>query len=298
MGTPIGRGVALWLGAFTLLNLPGRENLWWIDVRPLPAWVLAIPAVVLLVHGLWPHRWQVAVAACTGTLVAALLIGSVRYFGLPIERGWPVPFTLVAAGALLLVLRGPKSRRPRLALVVTLGALTAGFPVAQVLSYGTTSYARSADAIVVFGARCYADGTPSQSLEDRVRTGVRLFHEGRAPRLVLSGGPGDGVVHETDAMRDLAMRLEVPAEAIVLDRAGLSTRDTVRHSPPGSVLAVSHFYHLPRIQLAYRAEGRTAYTVPAEEAYTISQTPWLIAREVAAFWTYWARSIPPRGLRG
>ena len=93
-------------------------------------------------------------------------------------------------------------------------------------------------------------------------------------------------------MRDLALTLGVPAHAIALDRDGLDTHASVRHTGPGRVLAVSHFYHLPRIQLAYRRAGRTAFTVPADEAYTISQTPRLVVREIAAFWFYWARGLP------
>ena len=34
-----------------------------------------------------------------------------------------------------------------------------------------------------------------------------------------------------------------------------------------------------------------AYTVPAEEAYTVRQTPYLVAREVAGFWWYYLRSL-------
>jgi vancomycin permeability regulator SanA len=128
-------------------------------------------------------------------------------------------------------------------------------------------------------------------LEDRVRTACALWNDGRAPVLFLSGGPGDGAVHETDAMRDLARACGVPDRAMVLDTQGVDTRATVAHTPPGRVLAVSHFYHLPRVQLAYRAAGRTVYTVPAREAYRVRQTPYLVAREIPAFWLYFARAV-------
>jgi len=47
------------------------------------------------------------------------------------------------------------------------------------------------------------------------------------------------------------------------------------------------------VRYTYRHAGRTAFTVPAEEAYTIRQTPRLVLREIAAFWFYWARTLAP-----
>jgi vancomycin permeability regulator SanA len=180
-------------------------------------------------------------------------------------------------------------RHPRLAAAATVALLGIGLPLSQTWFFGKTDYRREADAIVIFGARVYADGRPSDSLADRVRTGVELYHGGLAPRIVMSGGPGEGATHETEAMRDLAIELGVPADAIELDRGGLDTRSTVANTRAPRVLAVSHHWHLPRIKMAYRQAGRTAYTVPARESYVIRQTPYLMAREVAAFWWYWAR---------
>ena len=41
--------------------------------------------------------------------------------------------------------------------------------------------------------------------------------------------------------------------------------------------------------MAYRSAGRTAYTVPAEQSGPVRQTPYLVLREVAAFWWYYLR---------
>ncbi|MHC4974887.1 MAG: YdcF family protein [Planctomycetota bacterium] len=286
----IRRAIALCLGTYTLLSLPGHENLWWIDVRPLPQWLLAIPGAVFCIHGAL-GRWPRAFTLAAATLMVVAIVNVLHFYALRLDAGVPVPFSAVVFALLILTLAAPPTRRPRLAAAVTVVALGLGLPLMQVFFFGRTSYARRADVIAVFGARCYADGRPSQSLVDRVRTGCRLYHEGLAPRLFLSGGPGDGTFHETDAMRDLALAEGVPAAAITLDRDGLSTWATVDHTGPGRVLAVSHFYHLPRIKLAYRRSGRTAYTVPADETYTVRQTPRLVMREVAAFWWYYLRSL-------
>jgi vancomycin permeability regulator SanA len=160
--------------------------------------------------------------------------------------------------------------------------------------FGKTDYRRKADVAVVFGARAYASGRPSDALSDRVRTGCALYLEGLVPKLLFSGGPGDGEVHETEAMRRLAESLGVKPEDIILDLEGLSTDATVRNTVPlfrseglPRVLAVSHFYHLPRIKMRYRREGWEVFTVPAKERYTLRKQPYLMAREVAALWVYY-----------
>jgi vancomycin permeability regulator SanA len=172
------------------------------------------------------------------------------------------------------------------------------FPLAQIICFGNTDYRRPADVAVVFGARTYADGRPSDALADRVRTACQLYRDGLVKKLIFSGGPGDGAVHETEAMRHLAVRLGVKAEDILIDTAGLNTQATVKNteaifSQLGAhrILVVSHFYHLPRIKMAYLREGWDVYTVPAKESYYMRQTPYMMAREVAAMWVYYLRPL-------
>jgi uncharacterized SAM-binding protein YcdF (DUF218 family) len=110
-----------------------------------------------------------------------------------------------------------------------------------------------------------------------------------------------GEIHETEGMRRFATTLKnhaVPDDDILVDRAGVNTRATVentcrlfREHGFERVLAVSHFYHLPRIKMAYQRAGHDVYTVPAKESYTLTMLPWYIAREVAALWLYYVR--PP-----
>jgi uncharacterized SAM-binding protein YcdF (DUF218 family) len=57
------------------------------------------------------------------------------------------------------------------------------------------------------------------------------------------------------------------------------------------VLAVSHFYHLPRVKLSYQRAGREVYTVPAKETYLLRQMPYNMAREVAALWVYYLQPL-------
>jgi hypothetical protein len=54
---------------------------------------------------------------------------------------------------------------------------------------------------------------------------------------------------------------------------------------------VSHFYHLPRIKLAYQRAGMEVRTVPARETYILAQIPYSMAREVVALWVYYLRPL-------
>ena len=129
-------------------------------------------------------------------------------------------------------------------------------------------------------------------------TGCELYHQGLADKLVFSGGPGDGAIHETEAMRQLALAQGVPDEASVLDDRGLNTQHTVANTQEmfeelgiKRVLAVSHFYHLPRIKLTYQRAGWEVYTVPARESRTLRRLPFYMLREVAALWVYYLRPL-------
>jgi vancomycin permeability regulator SanA len=164
--------------------------------------------------------------------------------------------------------------------------------------FGKTDYRRPADLAVVLGARAYADGRPSDALADRVRTACRLYHAGLAKKLLFSGGPGDGPVHETVAMQRMAVALGVKPDDILLDPGGLNTQATVRNTESlfpqihaSRILVVSHFYHLPRIKLTYQRTGWEVYTVPAKESYLLRQLPYNMAREIAATWVYYLRTL-------
>ncbi len=323
MKSVIVRAGALFLGAFTLLNLVGEvaaagfdANLWWIDVRGLPAplrvGLLGIASAVLIAHGIRPAAptWRRrATRVVTGVLLLAALWNATVFYRLliggAIHAGVPVPFSLAVALLMVGVLWSTTrpietsallSRKRKLVMVAAVGTFALAFSLGQMYCFGKTDYSRRADAAVVFGARAYADGRCSTALADRVRTAVGLYHQGLVGTLVFSGGPGDGDVTEPQAMRRLAMLLGVPDEAILLDEHGLNTRATVANTTPmlkrmglRRVLAVSHYYHLPRIKMAYRRADAEVYTVPADEQYVLTQMPYLLAREIAAFWAYYLR---------
>ncbi|MCG3133101.1 MAG: hypothetical protein HMLKMBBP_00194 [Planctomycetes bacterium] len=304
------RGFALFLGGFASVNalaglaVPAFDaNGTWIDARPLGGAALR---VVLAAAGAAMAAWAVGLprarvpAICAAASLAAVtLADAVRVIRLDLEGAVDTPWislSLVFAALLACVAvaaaRDGNASRARLPVVAWAAAAALAFPLLLMATTGTSRYARRADAIVVLGARAYADGRPSTSLRDRVTTACAAWHEGLAPRLVLSGGPGDGDVHETESMRRLAASLGVPPDAIELDPAGLDSRSTVANAaallgPGARVLVVSHGWHLPRLDLAFERRGLRAYTVPAVPSERVTKTPLFVARECLAWWKDW-----------
>lgn len=312
----LSHGTVAVLALFAVLGValeavrPGLGVDWvWVDLSWLPG---AVREASLLAFGLtvlawrWlPVRLRPAVRLLALALAAACLWDATGYYRLllagQIHAAVPLPLSLPTA----LALGAWTARPPRLEArrcsrpaalagrVVAGGGLAAAMLLAQLLTFGSTDYRRPADAIVVLGARVYADGTPSQALADRVRTGVDLWRQGLAPVLVLSGGRDAGSrLSEPEAMAELAQSLGVPAEAIVLDESGVDSASTVattagmaRQCGWRRVLVVSHDYHLSRLKLLCRRADLRGYTVPAYESVGMPGKPMFVARELLA-WAY------------
>lgn len=325
IGIGIARGLALFIGAFSLLNLIGElrhpgfdANLWWIDLRMLgpvlSRGLLAVASVLLLAWAIRLPRERlrrnatilmtILLSAGAAANAAGVWILADRHI---IATDCPIAFSLLVAGTLVGILaavwtgrttESPKRRIEIAIIVLTATMCLIGFPLAQMWCFGTTDYRRPADAVVVFGARVYANGKPSLAVADRVRTGCLLYRQGLAHTLILSGGPGDGAIHETEGMRQMALRLGVPACDILIDEHGLNTEATVRNTcgilaahGMSRVLAVSHFYHLPRVKLTYQRYGREVYTVPAQETRRLRALPIYMMREIAALLVYYIRPL-------
>lgn len=321
------RGGALFLGGVFLLSWlfalsDGYDaTIWWVDLRFLPGW-LAAPlslafGVVLMHRAVWPHA-SGRVLRCRRVFLVGLLVvlvlntlETLRVSGVGVALGMPIPLTAVLAAGLVWMLRRPvevasaslaaRARRS-LGIVLVAGCFSLLAAVSQMVTFGESDYRRQADAIVVYGCEAYRDGTPSQALADRVHTAVELYHEGLAPLIVMSGGPVRGSeLYEAEVMADYAVSLGVPREAVLLDKHGLDTQSTAinmygilsGHAGIGSprLLAVSHDYHLPRVKLSLEREGLTAYTVPCEIRRGLPSKPYLMAREIAAWWYYFFRPM-------
>jgi vancomycin permeability regulator SanA len=313
------RGIALFIGGFTLVNSVGLlrgaafdANVWWIAVPYVPSLVAAIllaaVGVAFVAYGVAPRmsawrRWLTL--ALFAVFAAVAVYDAVDFYRVwsagRISPGVPVPLSAVVAvllGYLLwAALRDPAPRGwpAVVVLCAAAAACTLAFPVAQVFFFGTTDYRRPADVAVVFGAQVRGDGKPSTALNERMATAEQLYKDGLVKRLLVSGGVGDSGYNEALVMRDMAVKAGVPAKDVVVDSNGVNTDATVRDTVPffggkgwDRILAVSQYYHLPRVKLAYAGAGWDVLTVPAPA--TERTTP-MVVREIPAFWVYYLRAI-------
>lgn len=76
------------------------------------------------------------------------------------------------------------------------------------------------DCIWVFGSRHFID--------ERLNVAVKLYKEKRAPFILFSGGKGKkGVVSEAKAMKEKALSLGIPEEAILTEEESYNTTENV-----------------------------------------------------------------------
>jgi uncharacterized SAM-binding protein YcdF (DUF218 family) len=152
-----------------------------------------------------------------------------------------------------------------LALLVVLWSIS----LVLVLLAGRRPVLREADAIIVLGAAQY-NGRPSPVLKARLDHALALYHDGYAPRLIVTGGVGAGdTISEGEVARLYALDHGVPDSAILVDREGETSAQSVsvaaalmRDKGLASALLVSDSYHMLRLSLLARRAGIEAFRAP------------------------------------
>ena len=165
--------------------------------------------------------------------------------------------------------------------------------------------APSKPVAIVFGAGLTRDGRATRVLRDRVETGVRLYFDGKVSKLLMSGDNSHEGYNEPQAMKEYALHLGVPEEAIVLDYAGRRTYDTCYRARDifgvKEALLVTQSFHLPRALYLCNQLGVEAIGVAAENHYFLkrSRAFWnlreLIATPVALWEVHISQPIPILG---
>jgi SanA protein len=141
--------------------------------------------------------------------------------------------------------------------------------------------------VIVFGAGLWRDGSATPVLEDRVSTAADLYHAGKVEILLMSGDNRFIDYNEPAVMRELAMGLGVPDEAIVLDFAGRRTHDTCYRAREiflvEEAILVTQAFHMPRALYLCNQLGVDAIGVEAQgHAYRRSTLLYWNLRELLA----------------
>lgn len=136
----------------------------------------------------------------------------------------------------------------------------------------------TADAIVVLGGVLAPPqlGQPDINLggaADRLWYAARLYHAGKAPLMVLSGGsdPAVSLMPEAEAMRVVLMTLGIPSAAMLLEVESANTRQNaantaalLRQRGPNHVLLVTSALHMERARQHFVAQGLKVAVAPTD----------------------------------
>lgn len=141
--------------------------------------------------------------------------------------------------------------------------------MAVVLLFSYMDQARPAESIVVLGAAQY-DGRPSPVLRARLDHGIDLWHQGMAQVLIVTGGRGYGdTTSEAQVGRSYAMKRGVPDTAILMEKEGRTTRESMLGVADmldirgrRTAILVSDPFHMLRLSIISRRFGLTPYTSP------------------------------------
>jgi uncharacterized SAM-binding protein YcdF (DUF218 family) len=184
----------------------------------------------------------------------------------------------------------PLLRRLRRAFGLIILAAASIYTVAlvMVLVVSQQDQRRAVDAIVVLGAAQY-NGRPSPVLRARLDHALRLYNEGYAPRIVVTGGVGRGdTTSEAIVGRHYLLARDVVPGDVVVQPQGRSTQasmtavaDWLEAEGLHSVILVSDPFHMFRLRLEARRTNLEAYTSPTESS-PISDNPVVELRYLAA----------------
>lgn len=160
-----------------------------------------------------------------------------------------------------------------------------------IIAAGARPAIRRADAILVLGAAQY-NGRPSPVLQARLDRGITLYKRKLARRLIVTGGVGKrDTLSEGEVARRYAIRNGVPDSAIMVERQGLTSAESVaaaadlmKSAGLHSALIVSDAYHMLRLELLVRRAGIQPLRAPARTPLDRSKQHWrFVLRESFIF---------------
>ena len=139
-----------------------------------------------------------------------------------------------------------------------------------VVAVGQLTKPAPADVMIVLGSRVIG-GEPGPMLRLRLEEALRLYAQGLAPVIIVSGARGaDEEIAEAFAMREYLVKHGVPGERILTEDASYSTYQNLANSQAlmashgyRTALIVSNASHIHRSLVLARELGLEAVAGPA-----------------------------------
>jgi uncharacterized SAM-binding protein YcdF (DUF218 family) len=150
-----------------------------------------------------------------------------------------------------------KNRRKKIVRIILLciGVLFVfvTFNTYEVIRYSKTYVDRPADVAIVLGAG-QANGKISQVFVERINHGMTLYREGVVPKIILTGGYGEGQkISDSQAAKDYAVLKGIPEKDILIEEKSTITFENLKEAEVimdahsmDSALIVSDPYHMKR----------------------------------------------------
>ncbi|MCY7376493.1 MAG: YdcF family protein [Pyrinomonadaceae bacterium] len=131
---------------------------------------------------------------------------------------------------------------------------------------------------IVFGAKVWENGEPSDALYDRIVTAAELYRAGRVKKILMSGDNPTESYDEPTAMKATAVKLGVPENDIVLDFAGRRTYDTCFRAKEifaiQKAIVVTQEFHQPRTLYLCNNLGVDSIGITANRRKYVSEDYW------------------------
>lgn len=123
------------------------------------------------------------------------------------------------------------------------------------------------DCILILGAGIWGD-SPSPMLQDRLEEGIKLYNDGVAPKIIMSGDHGREEYDEVNIMKEYAIEQGVLSEDIFMDHAGFSTYESIYRAKEifgaENIVIVTQEYHLYRALYIADKLGINVYGVNSD----------------------------------
>ena len=134
---------------------------------------------------------------------------------------------------------------------------------------------KNVDCILILGAGIWGD-KPSPMLQDRLEEGIKLYNEGIAQKIIMSGDHGREEYDEVNIMKEYAIEQGVPSEDIFMDHAGFSTYESIYRGKEifdaDNIVIVTQEYHLYRALYIANKLDINAYGVNSDPRKYSGQT--------------------------
>ena len=161
--------------------------------------------------------------------------------------------------------------------------------------YGLMADYEEADLIVIMGSKVETTGVPSQRLQARLNEGLKLYMEGKADKIMVTGGIGIEGYDEAAVMADYLIQKGVDSTDIYRDSLGINSFASAQNTKAileaenlKSIIVVSQYFHLLRSKIAFQRMGISSVDVSGP-AYFEWRDFYSIFREMVGLYYYLLR---------